>query len=567
MTLPRFADSVVVDNVVLTVATCLLALVALSVVLALSLWALRRSAEATGLKKADALTARLQGPVRSFGLLSAAFIVLACCAGLAVSVYTETDLNRWLNGHLAALGPDAWLSLGRAFGVGGALLVFSFWLARTLRPLLPRLEKRLVSMGAFQDEVEAVRGLVGQLHPLLNVAVVYATVRLLSVGVGLPPNLGWVVSTVVYVVLVLTVTRTLIYLVDLATEAADRLGRTRFSGARHRPYYEGVRGLWPLARRTFEAVAWIGAVTIIVGELHVLESFAPYGPRVIRLIAIYFVARVVVELSRVLVAESLSRHVDPRDEVAKRRATLIFLVQSVTKYVLYFGAVILMMGELGIDPAPFLAGAGIIGLTVGLGAQKLVNDMVSGFFMLFEGQLLTGDYVRIGDVEGIVEAVHLRVTEIRDADGRLHTLRNGNIEHIVNFSRDYVNAVVDIGVAYGSDLDLAWEAIREAGRRLHAEFPDAVMKETVIVGVEQMGDSAVIIRTVTQVHPGQHLPVSRAMRRHLLEAIPQAGVEIPFPHYVLIHQNAQAGPGPVDGPPLAPGGPPGPMTPTTPSGP
>jgi small conductance mechanosensitive channel len=181
--------------------------------------------------------------------------------------------------------------------------------------------------------------------------------------------------------------------------------------------------------------------------------------------------------------------------------------------------------------------------------------------MLFEGQLLTGDYVRIGDVEGIVEAVHLRVTEIRDADGRLHTLRNGNIEHIVNFSRDYVNAVVDIGVAYGSDLDKAWDAIREAGRRLHAEFPDSVMKETAIVGVEQMGDSAIIIRTVTQVHPGQHLPVSRAMRRHLLEAIPQAGVEIPFPHYVLIHQNAQGEP--IEGPP-----PPwGPTAPTRPSGP
>jgi small-conductance mechanosensitive channel len=542
MTLPRFADGVVLDNVVLVVATCFIALVALGVTLALSVWVLRRSAEATGLRGAGALAARVQGPLRSLGLLAATLVVLGCCAGLAISVYTETDLNRWVNGHLAAFGPDAWLSLARSGAMAVALIVFSFWLARTLRPLLPRLEKRLISMGAFQDEVEAVRGLVGQLHPLINVVVVYVAVRMASVGTGLPPNLGWAVSTVVYVVLVLTVTRTLIYLVDLATEAADRLGRTRFSSPRHRPYYDGVRGLWPLARRTFEAVAWIGGITVIVGELHVLESFAPYGPRIIRLIAIYFVGRVVVELSRVLVAESLSRRVDPRDEVAKRRATLVFLVQSVTKYVIYFGAVILMMGELGIDPAPFLAGAGIIGLTVGLGAQKLVNDMVSGFFMLFEGQLLTGDYVRIGDVEGIVEAVHLRVTEIRDADGRLHTLRNGNIEHIVNFSRDYVNAVVDIGVAYGSDLDRAWAAIHEAGRRLHAEFPDAVMKETAIVGVEEMGDSAIIIRTVTQVHPGQHLPVSRAMRRHLLEAIPQAGVEIPFPHYVLIHQNAQTGP-------------------------
>lgn len=538
MTLPRFSDNLVVNNVAWTLGACLVALVLLTLSAFLAMQIARRTARASRITTLETAAERLRGPLRSLTVVSSVCVILACCAGLALSVYSGLDLQTWVDRFGHALTRETFVALAQGLGIVAGLVVFSFWLRRTLRPALPHIEHKLLAIGAFQDEVDAVRGFVGQLNPVLNVAVVYTAVRLGSTWLGLPAGLTWAVTTLVYLLLVVQVTRTLVFVVQMGTEALDRLGRARFKISDYRPYYDGVRGLWPLARRTFEAVAWIGAVTLIVREFETLEGFAPYGPRIIRLIAIYFVARVVVELSRVLVAESLSRHIDPRDEVAKRRATLIFLIQSVTKYVIYFGAVVLMLAELGIDPAPFLAGAGIIGLTVGLGAQKLVNDMVSGFFMLFEGQLLTGDYVTIGEVEGVVEAVHLRVTEIRDNSGRLHTLRNGNIEHIVNFSRDYVHAVVDLGVAYDSDLDTVWAAIRDAGARLRAEFPDALMKDTFIAGVEEFGDTAVSVRTVTQVHPGSHLPVARAMRRHLLAACATHGVEIPFPHLVVIQQTS-----------------------------
>lgn len=548
MTTPRLSDNLVVNNVAWTLAACMLALVVLALTTFLALQVARRTARASRISTLEAAAERLRAPLRSLTMMSAVCIILACCAGLALSVYTGLDLQVWVDRFGRALTAETLATAAEGLAIVLGLAVFSFWLRRTLRPALPHVERKLLATGAFQDEIDAVRGFVGQLNPVLNGAVVYIAVRLGSSWLGLPPGLAWAATTLVYLLLVVQVTRTLVFVVQMGTEALDRLGRVRFKISDYRPYYDGVRGLWPLARRTFEAVAWIGAVTLMVREFETLEGFAPYGPRIIRLIAIYFVARVVVELSRVLVAESLSRSIDPRDEVAKRRATLVFLIQSVTKYVIYFGAVVLMLAELGIDPAPFLAGAGIIGLTVGLGAQKLVNDMVSGFFMLFEGQLLTGDYVQIGEVEGVVEAVHLRVTEIRDNSGRLHTLRNGNIEHIVNFSRDYVHAVVDLSVAYDSDLDKVWTAIRDAGARLRAEFPDALMKDTFIAGVEEFGDAAVMVRTVTQVHPGSHIPVARAMRRHLLAACTTHGVEIPFPHIVVIQQNPPTTPPTPDEP-------------------
>lgn len=536
MTLPRFSENLVVNNVVLTLGACVFGLLALAAAVWLTLWLARRTARATHLDAAEGVVERARGPLRSLAMTGSVFIVLGACAGLALSVYARTDLQAWVDRAATDLTPEVGLHLLEGLAVVAGLAVFSFWLRRTLRPLLPAAERRLLTGYALDEDVAAVRGLLGLVVPLINVVVLYIALRLASRFFDVAGGPVWLALTVVFALMVLHLTRASIHGVHLLTVALDRLGSQRFKVSGYRPYYDGVRGLWPLARRTYEAVAWIGGATLIISEFEALEGFTPYGPRIIRLIAIYFVARVVVELSRVLVAESLNRRVDPRDEVAKRRTTLIFLVQSVTKYVIYFGAVVLMLGELGIDPAPFLAGAGIVGLTVGLGAQKLVNDMVSGFFMLFEGQILTGDYVATGDVEGVVEAVHLRVTEIRDNDGRLHTLRNGNIEHLVNYSRDYVHAVIDLSVAYDSDLETVWTAIRDAGQRLRDELPELVLADTEIAGVETFGDAAVNVRTVTRVQPSSHLQVGRAMRKHLLAACADHKVDIPYPHFVLIHR-------------------------------
>lgn len=536
MTLPRFSESLVVNNVALTLVGCLALLLVLGFVLSTALWLVRRSARATRIRAVEDASEKLRRPLRSLAAVVSVCVVLLCLVGMAVSVFSETDLHPWAERWAGHITPEGVLSATQIVLLVLGAIVFSLWLRRALRPALPALERRLLATGAFVEEAAAIHGFVGQLPPLLNLAIVYIGLQLVEWWVPVPGGLAWALDTLVYLLFVLHVTRALVFFVNLATEALDRLGRQRLEPTGYRPYYEGVRGLWPLARRTFEAIAWISAATLAVRQFEALESFAPYGPHIIRLIAIFFVARVVVELTRVLVAESLARKVDPRDEVAKRRATLVYLVQSISKYVIYFGAVIMMLSELGIDPAPFLAGAGIVGLTLGLGAQKLVNDMVSGFFMLFEGQLLTGDYIRIGDVEGTVAAVHLRVTEIRDNDGRLHTLRNGNIEHIVNFSRDYVNAVVDVGISYGTDLDRAWVAIQDAGAQLRAEHPEHVLEDTVIAGVDKMADYSIVIRTVTRVQPGTHIQVARAFNRLVLEALVRHKVDIPFPTYTVIHQ-------------------------------
>ncbi|MFO0748774.1 MAG: mechanosensitive ion channel [Myxococcota bacterium] len=223
---------------------------------------------------------------------------------------------------------------------------------------------------------------------------------------------------------------------QVLTFALERLGRTRLADTRYGHYYESMKNLWPLAQRSFEAVVWISAATLVIGTLGILTELESFGPMLIRIVGVVFVARApAAELTRVLVDEWFDRIASgSADEIGKRRRTLGVLVQNVLRYAVFFVAALLVLRELGLDPAPFLAGAGIVGVSVGLGARDIINDILSGFVLMFEGHLNPGDYVRIGDTQGVIEPVDAHHRGCATPTARVHT-RNGQISTIVNFSR------------------------------------------------------------------------------------------------------------------------------------
>ena len=155
--------------------------------------------------------------------------------------------------------------------------------------------------------------------------------------------------------------------------------------------------------------------------------------------------------------------------------------------------------------------------SVGLGAQSLINDVVSGFFILFENVYLVGDAVEAAGAKGVVEAIEFRTTKIRDADGRLHVIRNGDMKLVVNYSKDYAMAVVLLEVAYDSDVRAVFDILREVGERIRAEQPD-VLARTEIDGITTFGGTTMTIRTRTRVKPGRHEVVAAALRLAIKEA-------------------------------------------------
>jgi small conductance mechanosensitive channel len=206
------------------------------------------------------------------------------------------------------------------------------------------------------------------------------------------------------------------------------------------------------------------------------------------------------------------------DEMTRRRrSTIAPIVRSTFTYAVYFATVVLILASLGFNPMPFLAGAGILGLVVGFGAQALIHDVVSGFFILFENTYLVGDTIEAAGAKGIVEAIEFRTTKMRDADGRVHVVRNGDVKQVVNYSKEYSLAIVTVDAPYDAELSEVFATLREAGQRARRDNPD-VLGDTQIEGISAFGPIAMTVRTSTRVRPGRHDAAAAAIRLAMKEA-------------------------------------------------
>lgn len=282
-------------------------------------------------------------------------------------------------------------------------------------------------------------------------------------------------------------------------------------------YWERVVRLFPLGERCFEAAVWIFAASQCAETLSFIAFVAHFGTAMVQCIGIFFGTRVLIELLHVFINEAFGMYKEDRTADQKGQ-TLVPLLESLSQYVLYFGCVLMMLRVFQVDTTPILAGAGVIGLALGLGAQSFVSDVVAGFFILFENQFLVGDMIQIGDALGRVEAINIRCTHIRDESGKLVIIPNGQIKTVVNYSKEYVNAVVDIKVPTGANLEQVMADMAEAGRRLR-ERRRETLADTVIKGLVDLSPSEMVIRAVTKVQPGAHLLMQQEYRKCLKEVL------------------------------------------------
>ncbi|HSH23975.1 MAG TPA: mechanosensitive ion channel family protein, partial [Massilibacterium sp.] len=211
------------------------------------------------------------------------------------------------------------------------------------------------------------------------------------------------------------------------------------------------------------------------------------------------------------------------------------LIQNVVTYVIYFIALIMILEELNVPVKSLLAGAGIVGLAVGFGAQSLVKDIITGFFIVFEDQFAVGDYVRIGEFEGTVEEIGLRTTKIKSWTGEVHILPNSSIIEVTNFSLHNSIAVVDVSIAYEEDINQAERIIQDYLETLENKYEEIVAPPEVL-GVQMLGGSDVVIRVIAETLPVMNFKIARILRKELKQYLEERGVEIPYPRMVLLNQ-------------------------------
>jgi small conductance mechanosensitive channel len=224
-----------------------------------------------------------------------------------------------------------------------------------------------------------------------------------------------------------------------------------------------------------------------------------------------------------------------RLDAEKRVKTLTGLLRTICLTLLWVVAVVMTLDQVGLDITPILASAGIVGLAVGFGAQNLVRDIISGFFMILENQVRIGDVAVVNGTGGLVEAISFRTITLRDLTGTVHIFPNGTITTLSNMTKDWSFYVMDIGVAYKEDTDHVSAVMKEVGKALQEdpEIGPKILEPIEILGVDQFGDSAVVIKARLKTLPIEQWAVGREYRRRLKKAFDEKRIEIPFPHRTL----------------------------------
>ncbi|MBZ4664899.1 mechanosensitive ion channel family protein [Mahella sp.] len=237
------------------------------------------------------------------------------------------------------------------------------------------------------------------------------------------------------------------------------------------------------------------------------------------------------------VMEAQSKRKFPMDE--KRINTLISILKSILRYTVYFIAIVTILDTLGVPVSSLIAAAGIGGLAIGFGAQNLVKDVITGFFILFEDQFAVGDYVSIDGITGTVQDIGLRVTKIQGFAGDVNIIPNGSIAKVANFTRGNNTAIVDVTVSYETNLDKAIAILEDVGKAMHEERPE-VQEMPQVLGVVDLGDNGVTLRVIAKTLPLNQWAVERELRKRIKEAFEKEGIEIPYPRTVIIPQIKKA---------------------------
>lgn len=268
-----------------------------------------------------------------------------------------------------------------------------------------------------------------------------------------------------------------------------------------------------------------------------LEWLTSSGIHVMVILLLLFVT---LRLAKSFVRRTVLLTVRPRGKdtlmdlmVSKRQTTLIKLFDAVATISFTIIAILMILQAIGLAVAPLLASAGIAGIAIGFGAQSLVKDVLSGAFIIMEQQFSVGDVIRTASVSGAVEEINLRTVVLRDSDGSVHILPNGQITQVTVLTRDWSRLVLDLDVAYDADLDEASSIVKGVLDAYAARNPDLVLEAPEVLGVESLAESSVRIRAWMKVLPGKQWAAGRELRARIKTAFDQAGIEIPFPQRTL----------------------------------
>ncbi len=277
------------------------------------------------------------------------------------------------------------------------------------------------------------------------------------------------------------------------------------------------------------AVTTMANVGDYVGHALSPENLMAFSGRIISIIVVLIITRVLLKFAEVAIDRVITGNERFAASAEGRAKTIGTLVKSIARYIIYFIGGVTILQQLGISVTSLLTAAGIGGLAVGFGAQSLVKDIITGFFILFEEQYNVGDYVQIAGKSGIVEEMGLRTTKIRDFGGQLHIIPNGSVNQVTNYMGPKMRVQLDVRVNQEADVDQAIAVVQQAVAEVANGHKELFVEKPVVLGMEESADSFVNIKVWGQTQPMQQWLASRMLQKKIKEALDAAGIEISFP--------------------------------------
>lgn len=444
--------------------------------------------------------------------------VLASSAGLRSLDLGKAAIERLRAEDLTFFKTRLLAAVGTALGA----LVADF-VARGLASALGKGLSRSARLAASQ---ELLAETVARLRTALRAVILCSAAMLIADELELSPETHHSILLGTYVIGAFCVSRLVTriwYLwVEVFFAISGKLARLE-GPLRHVGNLSHLDGV---SKRAGEYFVYVGAATWVADQFTPDTWLSHVGQICLRVIVIFYTSRVLVELCSLFLKEVFLGKADEGNKGnIQQRMTLIPVAVGFVRYGIYFSALVMVLREASIDPTPLLAGAGVIGVAIGFGAQAFVGDIVAGFFILFENLLLVGDLVEVAGVRGKVEEIGVRITKIRDDAGVLHAIPNGEVRKVASHSKAYVNAVVDVHVPYEEDLHRVRALLRSVADKVVEKETGA--RAPVEVKVQELTEGSVLLRLIAQVPPGQDEDLGDELRACVVEALRAAGIGAP----------------------------------------
>lgn len=261
--------------------------------------------------------------------------------------------------------------------------------------------------------------------------------------------------------------------------------------------------------------------------------------KILKIVVVFIVIKILSRILNAIISKMVEKRKHSKLPVDERKLnTLSAVLKNVIRYTIYFIGVMIILDILGVNTNSIIATAGIGGLAISFGAQSLVKDIITGFFILFEDQFSVGDYIQIGDFEGIVVEMGIRVTKIRDFSGELHIIPNGNISIVTNKSRGPMSSYVDVRIPYEEDVDRAIRIIEEACEKVK-ENNDTILEGPSVLGITDLGDSGINIKIIAKTEPMNQWALERQLRKEIKKAFDAENIQIAYPKLIIQDRNSR----------------------------